>query len=229
MCYIDWYAIWYHTLPPWYLAAMPLWLVRSSPLSENRVPTTLSILHWLNTFCCTRQLGTFIFPPGYQSSRLQAAEIDRGRHLLRMDKISRLQCWLFFVAEAARHSVAPTDSIEEHLCVFIDIFNNLLDSNLSKVSTDAKSNPESIKPKRRECPIARTTTYVSTVRITNLRSPCRAQCATWNRMRVFASSWEHGWRYSTSLTSFCVETIVSSSVLMITLLPVSHACMQSDR
>ena len=58
----------------------------------------------------------------------------------------------FSVAEAARHSVAPTDSIEEHLCFFIDIFNNLLNRNLSKVSTDAKSYPEYIKPKRREMP-----------------------------------------------------------------------------
>ena len=69
-----------------------------------------------------------------------------------MDKISRLTMLTFSVAEAARHSVAPTDSIEEHLCLYIDIFNNLLDSNLSNVSTDAKSNPELIKPKRREMP-----------------------------------------------------------------------------
>ena len=193
------------------------------------MPTHLSILHWLNTFCCTRQLGTFLFPLESQGSRLQAAEIDRGRHLLLMDKIPRLTMLTYSVAEAARIIVAPTDSIEEHLCFFVDIFNNLLDSNLSKVSTDAKSNPEFIKPKRRVFPIARTTTSVSTVRITNLRSPCRAQCATWSRMRVYASSWEHGWIYSTSLTSFCVETIVSSFVLMITFLPVSHACMQSDR
>ena len=54
----------------------------------------------------------------------------------------------FSMAEEARHSVAPNGSIEEHLCFFIDILNNLLDSNLSKVSTDAKSNPEFIKPKR---------------------------------------------------------------------------------
>ena len=39
------------------------------------------------------------------------------------------------VAEAARHSVAPTDSIEEHLCFFIDIFNNLLNSDVPIVST----------------------------------------------------------------------------------------------
>ena len=73
---------------------------------------------------------------------------------MRMDKISRVTMLTFFVAEAARHSAAPTESIEEHLCFFIDIFNNLLDSNLSKVSrpTDAKSNPESIKPKRRGMP-----------------------------------------------------------------------------
>ena len=167
------------------------------------MPTTLFILHWLNTFCCTRQLGTFLFPLGSQSSRLQAAEIYRGRHLLRMDKTSRLtMLTTFSVAVAARHSVAPTDSIEEHLCVFIDIFNNILDSNLSKVSTDAKSNPETINPKRRGMPYCKDNhSYVSTVRITNLRSPCRAQCATWSRMRVSASSWEHGWRYSTSLTS----------------------------
>ena len=60
-------------------------------------------------------------------------------------------------------------------------------------------------------------------RITNLRSPCRAQRATWSRMRVYASSWEHGWRYSTSLMSLCVDTIVSSFVLMITFL--SFTCM----
>ena len=131
-----------------HVAAMSLWLVGCSPLSENHVPTTISILHWLNTFCCTRQLGTFLFTLGYQSSRLQAAEIDRGRHLLQMHKISRLTMLTFSVAEEARHSVAPNGSIEEHLCFFIDIFNNLLDSNLSKVSTDAKSNPEFIKPKR---------------------------------------------------------------------------------
>ena len=136
-----------------HVAAMPLWLVGCSPLSVNHVPTPLFILHWLNTFCCTRQLGTFLFLLGSQSSRLQAAEIDRGRHLLRMDKISRLTMLTFFpVSEAARHIVAPTDIIEEHLCFFIDIFNNLLDSNLSKVSTDAKSNPEFTKPKRREMP-----------------------------------------------------------------------------
>ena len=46
----------------------------------------------------------------------------------------------------------PLKSIEEHLCFFNDIFNNLLDSNLSKVSTVAKSNPEFIKPKRRGMP-----------------------------------------------------------------------------
>ena len=69
-----------------------------------------------------------------------------------MDKISRLTVLTFSVAEAARHSVAPTDSIEEHLCFFMNILNNLLDSNLSNVSTDAKSNPEFIKPKRRGMP-----------------------------------------------------------------------------
>ena len=40
--------------------------------------------------------------------------------------------------------------MEEHHCFFIDIFNNLVDSNLSKVSTDSKANPEFFKPKRRE-------------------------------------------------------------------------------
>ena len=64
-----------------------------------------------------------------------------------------------------------------------------MDSNLSEVSTDSKANPGFIKPKRQEIPIARTTTSVSMVRIITLRSPCRAQCATWSRMRVSASSW----------------------------------------
>ena len=98
-----------------------------------------------------------------------------------------------------------------------------VDSNLSKVNTDSKANPEFVKPKRQEIPIARTTHLV---RIITLRSPCRARCATWSRMRVSGSSWEHGWRYSTSLVSLCVETIASSSVLMITFLPpVSQDCI----
>ena len=63
------------------------------------------------------------------------------------------------MAEAARHSVAPTDSIEDHLCFFIDIFNNLLNSNLSKVSTVATSHPEFIKPKRREMPYVHSSDY----------------------------------------------------------------------
>ena len=99
------------------------------------------LLHWLKTFCCTLQLGTILSSLGSQSSRLQAAEIDRGRHLLRMDKISRLTMLTFPMAEEARHSVAPIDSKEEHLCFFNDILNNLVDSNMSKVSTDAKANP----------------------------------------------------------------------------------------
>ena len=75
-----------------------------------------------------------------------------------MDKISRLTMLTFFCGRGSyRHSVVPTDSIEEHLCFFIffDIFNNLLNSNLSKVSTDAKSNPEFIKPNRREMPFCK--------------------------------------------------------------------------
>ena len=186
---------------------MPLWLVRCSPLSENPVPTTLSILHWLNMFCCTRQLGTFLFPLGSQSSRLQAAEIYRGRHLLLM------------VAEAARHSVAPTDSIEEHL----------LDSNLSKVSTDANSNPEYIKPKGRGMPYYKDNHIC--VHGSDYQFAKSLSCTMRNvdQNARICSSWEHGWRYATSLTSFCVETIVSSIVLMVTFLPVSHACMQSDR
>ena len=39
-----------------------------------------------------------------------------------------------------------------HQCFFIGMFNNPVDSNLSKVSTDAKANPELIKPTRREMP-----------------------------------------------------------------------------
>ena len=51
--------------------------------------------------------------------------------------------------QEARHGVAPIDCMEEHHYFFIDMFNNLVDSNLSKVSTDAKANPEFIKQKRR--------------------------------------------------------------------------------
>ena len=40
--------------------------------------------------------------------------------------------------------------MEERHCFFIDMFNNLMDSNLSKVSADAKANPEFIKQNRRE-------------------------------------------------------------------------------
>ena len=42
------------------------------------------------------------------------------------------------------------DRMEEHHWFLIDIFNNLVDNNLSKVSMDAKANPEFIKPKRLE-------------------------------------------------------------------------------
>ena len=50
-----------------------------------------------------------------------------------------------------RHSDTPTDSsMEEHQYFFIDIFHNLMDSNLSKVSTDSTADPEFIKPKRPE-------------------------------------------------------------------------------
>ena len=40
--------------------------------------------------------------------------------------------------------------MDEHQYFFIDIFHNLVDSNLSKVCTDAKANPEFIKPERQE-------------------------------------------------------------------------------
>ena len=40
--------------------------------------------------------------------------------------------------------------MEEHQNFFIEIFHNLVDSNLSKVSTDATADPEFIKPKRQE-------------------------------------------------------------------------------
>ena len=40
--------------------------------------------------------------------------------------------------------------MEEHQYFFIDSFHNLVNSNLSKVSTDAKANPEFIKPERQE-------------------------------------------------------------------------------
>ena len=95
--------------------------------------------------------------------------------MLRMEKNSTLTMLIFPAAEEAIHSVAPTGSMEEHQYFFIDIFYNLVDSNLSKVSTVSKANPEFIKPKRQEIHIARTTTNVSMVRIITLRSPCRAQ------------------------------------------------------
>ena len=71
-----------------------------------------------------------------------------------------------------------------------------MDSNLSKVSADAKANPQFIKPKRREMPYCKDNhicVYGSDYHF------LKSQCATWSRMRVSASSWEHGWRYSTSL------------------------------
>ena len=97
---------------------------------------------------------------------LQAKHADCFSWLRQLDTVS--------------HPLTALKSI--YTAFFIDICNNLLDSNLSKL-----------------------------------------------RMRVSASSLEHGWRYSTSLASFCVGTIVSSFVLLITFLPVSHACMQSVR
>ena len=46
----------------------------------------------------------------------------------------------------------PLTALKSNYAFSLNFFNNLLDSNLSKVSTDAKSNPEFIKPKPREMP-----------------------------------------------------------------------------
>ena len=51
--------------------------------------------------------------------------------------------------DAVSHALTALKSIYAFV---IGIFNNLLDRNLSTVSTDAKSNPEFIKPKRRGIP-----------------------------------------------------------------------------
>ena len=152
-----------------HVAAMPLWLVGCSPLSENHVPITLSILHWLNTFCCTRHLGTFLFPLGYQSSHLPTAEMDRERHLLRMDKISRLTELTFFSwprqLDTVSHPLAALKSIYAFSLTFLTISWIAIcrkwvpTPNLTQSSSSRSAG---------ECPIARTTTYVSTVRITNL-------------------------------------------------------------
>ena len=115
------------------------------------MPTTLSILHWLNTFSCTRQLGTSIPSRVSELTYTGCRDISRKAYIADGQDLQANHAD-FFVTEAARHSVTPTDSIEEHLCFFIGIFNNLLDSNLSKVSTEAKSNTEFIKPKRRGMP-----------------------------------------------------------------------------
>ena len=138
----------------------------------------------------------------------------------------------FPAAEVARHSVAPTDSMEEHQYFFIDIFHNLVESNLSKVSTDAKANPEFIKPERQEM-------YVLLQRQPHLclwfGLPLCKVLVVHNAQRGAECAYlpPHGnvpgWRYSTSFMSSCVETIASSFVLMITFLPVLQACIQSDR
>ena len=46
----------------------------------------------------------------------------------------------------------PLTALKSIYAFTLTFFNNLLDSNLSKVSTEAKSNPEFIKPKRRGMP-----------------------------------------------------------------------------
>ena len=67
-----------------------------------------------------------------------------------MEKNSTLIMMILPAAEEARHSVTPTDSMEEHQYFFIDIFHNLVASNLPKVNTDSKANTEFIKPERQE-------------------------------------------------------------------------------
>ena len=165
-----------------HVAAMPLWSVGCSPLSENRVPTTLSILHWLYT--THRNLSIHSRVSELTSTgcrdRSRKASIADGKDL--QAKHADCFSWLRQL-DTVSHPLTALKSI--YTAFFIDISNS--------------------------------------------RSPCREQCATWSRMRVSASSLEHGWRYSTSLASFCVGTIVSSFVLLITFLPVSHACMQSVR
>ena len=61
-----------------------------------------------------------------------------------MDKISRLTMLTFFPCPR------QLDTLSHHWQHWRAYF--LIDSNLSKVSTDAKSNPEFTKPKRREMP-----------------------------------------------------------------------------
>ena len=63
-----------------------------------------------------------------------------------------------------------------------------------KASTDAKANPELIKPKRQEMSYCKGNHICVHGSDYPLRSPCRAQCATWNIMRVSASS-EGTWLY----------------------------------
>ena len=147
-----------------------------------------------------------------------------------MDNISSLTMLTFFPwprqLDTVSHPLTAWKSIYALPLLFLTISWIAICRKLVSTPKLTQSSPSRSNGKY---PIARTTTSMSTVRMTNLQSPCRAQCATWNSMRVSASSWEHGWRYSSSLMSFCVETIVSSFVLMFTFLPLSHACMQSDR
>ena len=164
--------------------------------------------------------------------------------------------------------------MEEHQYFFIDIFHNLVDSNLSKVNTDSKANPEFIKPERQEmsyckdnntcvygsdCHFAKSLSTFSCTR-RNVEQNARiclldtnliyiymfillyANCVVMycvsfyvvvgNKLYLILSYlvlWERGWIYSTSLMSFCVETIASSFVLMITFLPVCKpVCNRTD-
>ena len=211
------------------VAAMPLWLVGCSPLPDNLVRTTLSILHWVNTFCCTRQLGTFLSRVSELTStccrdRQRKVSVTNGQHL-------HANHADFFPWPRKLDTVSHPLTAWKHIYAFSLTFSTIIvDSNLAKVSTDAKANPEFIKLKRREmsyCKDSHICVHGCDYQFAK-SLPCTMRNVEQNARIISSSSWEHGWIYSPSLTRFCAETIVSSFVLMVTFLTVSQACTHSN-
>ena len=127
-------------------------------LCEQLFPCLIYTTGLINTFCCTWQRWTFLSSIGSQSSRLRPTEIDRGRHNVTDGQELHANHADFFPRPRKVDTVSHPVTAWKNINAFsLHIFHNRVDSNLSKVNTDSKGNPEFIKPKRQEIPIARTT------------------------------------------------------------------------
>ena len=224
-----------HTYPAWYAARRKcccnaaligrMFSIARQPCANNSFHTPLG--EHVLLYTTTRNLSILSRVSELTSTccrdRQRKVSVTNGQHL-------HANHANFFPWPRKLDRVSHPLTAWKHIYAFSLTFSTLIvDCNLAKVSTDAKSNPEFIKPKRREmsyCKDNHICVHGCDYQFAN-SLPCTMRNVEQNA-RISSSSWEHGWIYSTSLTRFCVETIVSSFVLMVTFLPVSPGCTHSD-